>query len=251
MYRSKGYSFLAITDHRLYFKKKDDFLLNGCEYNCYLDLDSRYHFHLLTLDKGDSSIIHDDNSYKSLFFTKIEEVQKLIDELKSLGNIVFIAHPKQILIPLSLLSMLKRYDGIEVYNSKVDSDASDYLDALLLERELYCLAVDDSHFLEVNGESLFFRGFIIIEDDLTPLEALKSGRYYSSTGVFIEEITIKDKQLVIETEAEVDVYMYNLDKEKTVFHSKELEIQADTVCIRFVCENKEGKKAWTNLISVK
>lgn len=248
LYFDKGYLFIAITDHRIYYKQ-DDGRLNGCEYNCYLDLDKRYHFHLLTLDKGQSTLEHDDNTYKSLFYTNLSQVQALIDELKAKGNMVFIAHPKNIKIPFHMMKALKNYDGIEVYNSKAQSDASDYYEALLLDRDIKCLAVDDSHQYTMDDQLMFFKGYIVIEDDLDPLEALKAGAYYSSTGVQIEAITCENRRLQVKTTADVEVYMYTSDRVCSICQTSQIHLPDQVTAFRLVCYEGD-KKAWTNLIQV-
>ena len=248
LYKKNGYHFIAITDHRIYYKKDDEHL-DGCEYNCYLDLDERYHFHLLTLNNGQTSIEDNDNTYKSLFYTKLEEVQDFINLLKSKGNMVFIAHPKNILIPLEMLMTLNNYDGIEVFNSKADSDASDYYDKLLRDRDIKCLAVDDSHAYQVEGKVMYFRGFIVIEDGLEPLRAVQLGHYYSSTGAMINEIKVEGKHIEVITDADVEIMTYNALKECTIHCCKSLDITDEVISFRAICYQGE-EKAWTNLISV-
>jgi len=248
LYKKNGYHFIAITDHRIYYKKDDEHL-DGCEYNCYLDLDERYHFHLLTLNNGQTSIEDNDNTYKSLFYTKLEEVQDFINLLKSKGNMVFIAHPKNILIPLEMLMTLNNYDGIEVFNSKADSDASDYYEKLLRDRDIKCLAVDDSHAYQVEGKVMYFRGFIVIEDGLEPLRAVQLGHYYSSTGAMINEIKVEGKHIEVITDADVEIMTYNALKECTIHCCKSLDITDEVISFRAICYQGE-EKAWTNLISV-
>jgi hypothetical protein len=204
---------------------------------------------LLTLDNGHTTIEHDDNSYKSLFYTKLSDVQGLIDLLKSKGNMVFIAHPKNIKIPFHMMKRLKNYDGIEVYNSKAESDASDYYEALLLERDIKCLAVDDSHTYKRDDQIMFFRAYIVIEDNLEPLEAIQSGSYYSTTGVKIEEITLNNRILKVRSSGDVEVYMYTSDRVCSICQTHEIELADQVVSFRVVCYEGE-KKAWTNLIQV-
>lgn len=249
LYEKEGYSFIAITDHRLYYKKKSEGFvkLNGCEFNCYLDLDRRYHFHLLTLDDGHSTIPHDDNTYKSLFYTAVSQVQDLIDELKSRNNLVFIAHPMNPHIPLELLEALANYDGIEVYNTKADSDGTKVYAELLMNRELACLAVDDAHQLYVGDQKMFFKGYIVIEDHSEPLEAIRENRYYSTTGVVIRQINYSQRMIEIDTDADVELYVYTENGLET-YHQKHLSIE-NIQKFRVVCKEGE-KKAWSNLITV-
>ncbi len=248
LYAANGYGFIAVTDHRRYYKNEDS-CLNGCEYNCYLAGEPPIQFHLLALDNGTSAIAHDDTTLSQLYYTTLDEVQALIDLLKAAGNMVFVAHPKDSKIPIQLLKTLKNYDGIEVYNAKADSDASDYFDALLELRDIQCLAVDDAHRQSVGGKTLFYKGYIVIEDGLAPLEALVSGRYYSSTGVRINTITVKKRTVQVQAEGKVTLYLYTSLRECRLYSNASVHLPREIVAFRAVCR-QEDKKAWTNLIYV-
>lgn len=233
----------------MYYKKQCTGFtkLNGCEFNCYLDLDKRYHFHLLTLDDGSSDIPDGDNTYKSLFYTSLNEVQELIDELKSRHNLVFIAHPMNPYIPFEMLDILTNYDGIEVYNTKADSDATEVYSGLTKNRDIACLAVDDSHKLIVDEKRMFFQGYIVIEDGLEPLQAIKEKRYYSSTGVVINQILYTEKMIYVDTSADVKIYLYK-DDSIEIHHQRRLLIEGVNK-FRVVCSEGD-KRAWSNLITV-
>lgn len=256
LYQNKGYQFLAITDHRLYYNQNDktDFLLlNGCEYNCYLDLEGyseRIHFHLLTLQ--DPSVInsnpipHDGNTYKSLFYKSLEDVEKLINELKTRGNIVIVAHPKNLMIPLELLTQLKGYDGIEVYNEKAKSDATDYINSLYETHEnLLLTASDDAHqYLDANGEPAYFKGFIVVEDcDVTKtnvMKAIKSKRFYASNGPIIKVINVETDSVMINT-SEVQCILFVLYADDSTV--KVIKKSEDQTMTKAIINIPDGTKA--------
>lgn len=249
MYKEAGYEFIAITDHRLYYHQHhEDFdVLSGCEYNCYLDLHQRYHFHLLTINNGHSTIAHDDNSYKGLYFTKLKHVQDFINELKSRENLVFIAHPMNPLIPVEMLESVNHYDGIEIFNTKAGSDASSVYERLLKTKDLLCLATDDAHQLYQNEKLMFYQGFIVIEDHVSPLDALLGGMYYSSTGIFIDAIEYDNKTIKVHTSALVTIYLYEENKMRKVRSSEVLIERAKA--FRVVCQEGD-KRAWSNVITI-
>ena len=213
-YRTEGYAFVAITDHRIYYSLSEDLYdiitLNGCEYNCYLDEPSypeRVHFHLLTLKNelvnSMNPVDNDDNRYKGLFYTSVEEVQGFIDELIERGNIVFIAHPKNPSIPLEILLLLKHYSGVEVYNEKARMDASDVMLSLYQERPgLSFTSVDDAHaYMDNQNNCLYFKGFIVVEDCVVNrvniVNALINKKFYASNGPSLFKLLVEDDFLFV------------------------------------------------------
>ncbi|GAU75942.1 PHP domain-containing protein [Fusibacter sp. 3D3] len=262
---------MAITDHRIYFDEegtpRDLILLNGCEYNCYLDLkdySERIHFHLLTLKDPElevsNRIAHDDNSYKSLFYTKLDEVQSLINELKSRGNLVIIAHPKKPFIPIELLRTLQNYDGIEVYNAKSEQDASDYRAQLYqMRKTLLFTSVDDSHaYQNEQGECEYFKGYIVVEDGAkdknSVVKAIKNKRFYASNGPEIYSLAFDENQLKLRCSAisKLELTLFSKDQFETICFEKENEMITDLqykfskaiTHYMVICTDQSGNKAW-------
>lgn len=271
LYKEKAYAFLAITDHRIYFDEegvtRNLILLNGCEYNCYLDheaYDERIHFHLLTLKDPElevsNRIEHEDNSYKSLFYTKLDEVQALIDELKSRGNLVIIAHPKKPFIPIELLKTLQNYDGIEVYNAKSEQDASDYrLELYQMRKTLLFTSVDDSHaFLNDQGACEYFKGYIVVEDGAKDkneiVKAIKTKRFYASNGPEIYSLAVDENQLTLQCSevSKIELTLFSKDQFETVCFERKNAFMTDLqykfskkmTHYLMICIDAHGKKAW-------
>ncbi len=265
LYKRAGYKFLAITDHRIYFDKPESaegmILLSGCEYNCYLDQDERIHFHLLTLKDSREDdldrIQHDDNQYKSLFFRKLSEVQGLIDTLRYRGNLVVIAHPDNPFIPREMLFELKDYQGIEVFNTKADQDATELMEELFEQRfDLLFTAADDAHRLEAaDGRSLFYKGFIVVEDGVRTAEdvikTVERRRFYASQGPLIKMVEIEGDLLTVKHHSvkKVEIKMYGQQYLETVvlsgesgYTSKLLNTSTEGVILKL--EDQFGKKAW-------
>ncbi|MBP1925278.1 histidinol phosphatase-like PHP family hydrolase [Sedimentibacter acidaminivorans] len=277
LYKKNEYSFLAITDHRIYYSQEIDYenfiVLNGCEYNCYLKdekLNQDIHFHILTLEdnlvKATNPIKHNDNLYKSLFFDSLSQVQELINELKSRGNLIIIAHPKNKLIPLYMLINLVNYHGIEVYNTKANSDASDYSNELLINnKDIFLTSVDDSHnYYDENNNINFFRGFIVLADNILNrkniIQAIKEKNFYASNGPYIYEIIIDKERVLIECSNVRKIVLFGYDnnhnvklittKSETFLNEAIFMLHDSYEFIRLECINEEKKKAWTNIIKM-
>lgn len=262
LYRKENYKYLAITDHRVYYDKahlyKNLQVLSGCEFNCYLDLDKSYQFHLLALkDKqNDNGIRHNESPYNKQFFTSLEEVQHLINELKARGNLVFIAHPKNPLIPLSILRQLT-FDGFEIYNTKALSDASSYFDELYkLNPEVLMIATDDSHKLYYDNKKAFFKSYIAIMDN-DFYKNLKQKAYYASTGIDIVNLKINGDCLEVEVDKictiRIIVYKATGDFYSSIFDGMKFlnfnfEKNDHSVRIEMV---RGEKKAWTNFYRIR
>lgn len=81
---------------------------------------------------------------------------------------------------------------------------------------LYGLATDDSHNYHLFGpkEANSGRGWVMVRSkELTPsalILALEAGDFYSSTGIVLRELFVKNNIMHIEVEPERDVY-YNID----------------------------------------
>lgn len=277
LYKEKGYRFIAITDHRIYYRQNFNYdeivVLNGCEFNCYLENDNlgeTVHFHILALEdvpcNTTNPIKHNNNEYKSLFFKTLNQVQDLVNELKNRGNLIMIAHPKNNKIPLDLLKGLKGYHGVEVFNAKAKSDASDYVHELVLKnRDIFFTAVDDSHkYFDDNEQTQYFNGFIVIEDRILNkeniIDAIKEKKFYASNGPKIEEIIIEGnkifikcsdvKEIVLIIYGENESYKILKASNKASINEAEFLVPVDINFIRFECIKEDGKKAWSNRIEV-
>lgn len=258
LYKAKGYCGLGITDHRVYFdnpfEDSDLILLSGCEFNCYLDSDKygRVQFHLLSLKVQDlpNSIPHDDENYSGLFFKSLTQVQDLIDDIRSRGNLVYIAHPKWPLIPLEIMESLD-FDGFEVYNYKANSDATDYMGPLFRKGKRFgILASDDAHWLhDPDGYEMFYKGYIVLESTDGLVDQLINRRYYASNGPIIESLEwSKEKVETVSNADKVAVICYTRE-DQVLVKGNCVQIPHDTLAFRVECITGD-KKAWTNIIEL-
>lgn len=261
MYGQEGYKYLAITDHRIYFNQSNIVegvqVLSGCEFNCYLDLDKRYQFHLLTLkDQKGYGIEHNSSPYNKQFFTEINQVQTLINHLRAKGNLVFIAHPKNPCIPLEILEHLN-FDGFEIYNTKAQSDASDYFNNLYSKNnDLLILATDDAHYLQLSDGKGFFQSYIEVCEDQEFYNSLKGKAYYASKGLIIQSINLEERSLdlKLETASTIKLILQSDHEFTEVIFDKVKQVTYDfneSVDAFRIEASKGDEKAWTNFYKVK
>jgi predicted metal-dependent phosphoesterase TrpH len=106
LYKSEGYDFIAITDHRKCYNgcslSKRMLVLKGIELHIN-DLVSKRAYHIVGIGiKGD---IYSDDSFKP---------QQLIDEINKKEGLAVIAHPSWSLLTHQDIMELKGYHGIEI-----------------------------------------------------------------------------------------------------------------------------------------
>ncbi len=121
------------------------------------------------------------------------------------GAFVAIAHPAWSQLTIEDGRALQQADAVETYNHgcAVENDRGDgfyLLDQLLNEgRRLTAIATDDAHFR--HGDYDAFGGFVEVKaETLEPealLEALKAGRFYSSQGPRIFDVSLSATEATV------------------------------------------------------
>ncbi len=203
-YERRGYDFLAITEHdRLSIRLSQlqtgtkMTLLPGCEVGGGP--------HILAI--GISGEVKPSS-----------DRQGVIQAINQQGGIAILNHPNWgrhfCHWEQSVLESLQDYVGIEIYNGVVEAEpgnprATDRWDRLLsVGKQVWGFAHDDLHF--PGGAEL---GWIMVyapahhsggEVDRTKqsalLESIRSGCFYASTGVVINQITSSQGKMIVETE---------------------------------------------------
>lgn len=197
MYREAGYDFVSVTDHFLdqyefplvdtsEYRQNGFTTLLGAELHGGLtELGSMWHILAvgLPLDfPGNASVAG----------------PELASRAMDAGAYVAVAHPQWYTLTEGDIVSLDQFDAIEVFNG-VAADHNDRPDSwhmadIVLSRGRRCnvLAADDYHGFD--GRWDFQRGWVWVKsEELSPaslLEALKQGRYYSSTGPEIHDVEI-------------------------------------------------------------
>jgi len=191
-YEERGYDFLAVTDHDKLTSLTDVagrlLLLSGCE-----------------VTAGGGHVV-------AIGITEPIEPrqprQAIIDAINAQGGLAILAHPNWGKTfchwQQDDLAALQGYAGIEVFNGNILRDdgsplASDRWDRLLSQgRKVWGYATDDTH----NERDIANGWTMVLADDTTPdaiLKALRDGRCYASSGVFLEAIEVDGEVIRIVT----------------------------------------------------
>lgn len=236
MYKSHGYSVLAITDHEGIFDHgyldDDEFLtLPGYEREINLAADEwndviTCHLCIYPKDRKNINTVAFDPEFVHPKFRWMntpemrekvtylgepykpyyspESINYIISEAKKYGFLVTVNHLQWSQERYEQFSQYKGMDAVEVYNTGCarngwDMDNSLYYDALLrLGNRIRCVCADDNH-----GISASFGGWITLKaPELTHesiMRAFEKGDYYSSTGPEINELYVQDGKVHIST----------------------------------------------------
>ncbi len=195
MYTREGYDFLSITDHWVLTEASHNkmVLIPGIEWN--------------TPDGGGHTniIACDDSILLPHLQTRCQ--QELLDDLWARGALTTLNHPDWQLRPhyrREELEALSNFDGIEIYNgacqgahgSPLSTDKWDYL--LTKGKRVLGFAADDFH-----DPGHLAQGWIVARvEERTPesvMAAVKSGNFYSSSGVELTDIRREGNLITVES----------------------------------------------------
>ncbi|MBI4583291.1 MAG: CehA/McbA family metallohydrolase [Planctomycetes bacterium] len=181
----------------------------------------------------------------------VEVLQRCIDGVLSAGGLPSVNHPNyEWSITTDDLYSLKNLQHFEIFNGHPSVNnfggggspsLEEMWDALLSRgRRLFGVAVDDAHvFTKFSPEdSNPGRGWIVARapelSQAAILEALKSGDFYASTGVELEELSTSDRTLRLKIKQRED-FRY-----RTHFIGKDGKVLASSEAIEASYRLKEG-----------
>jgi predicted metal-dependent phosphoesterase TrpH len=193
-----------------------------------------------------------------------EHATALAQRARSRGAFIGMAHPAASLLTLADAESLTAAHAVEIHNELAALEHradSTHLYDLLLARghRLSAYAADDAHFqagtpraaaawVQVKAESLD-------PDDL--LEALKQGRYYSSTGPTIHDIRIGAHTVLVRCSPAQKVVLTSSAPGLELVQGNcltECEVPlgkfANAPFIRITVEDATGGRAWSNPLAV-
>ena len=205
-----------------------------------------------------------DHPDKSRYFDA-ETVRALVCEANMAGFLVALNHPVWSHLSLADVDAFENLWAVEVYNqdSALDpryGEHDDFYDALLRGGRnpgLRCLATDDAH-----GDAHIGHGWVVIRaprlDVPSIVDALRNGHFYSSTGPTLHAATIEDGALHAKTSPCTSIRL--IDAQGV---ARSQSASGDGQCdwafqldhnphgfVRLVAEDGQGKKAWTNSITL-
>ncbi len=245
-----GYDFVAITDHDVVTNSHEDIsdlpllVIPGAEISARR---GQVEFHLLGIGIARTPSTSD--------------AQTVIDAVNAAGGLCFIAHPYWHDLSLSSLLSLNRYAGIEIFNAGCwleinKGHALVHWDGILRRgRNVWGIATDDSHFHSPD----FGHGWVVVRaerlDAPAILQALRSGRFYSTMGPEIHDVQIEGREVRVRCSPARSVYLIGdgwhapnaiqawegepITEAKFTLHPKQRYLRVEVV-------DGEHRSAWTN-----
>ncbi|MBR5453129.1 MAG: PHP domain-containing protein [Clostridia bacterium] len=259
-----GYDFLAITDHNIY--NYENFapdvpitIIPGFEFGVDNDAGCEdYHTVCLGQEKENGNPYEQDEIICQQTKTP-EEHQKFLDKFRANNQLIFYCHPEWSGTPARSFENLQGYFAYEIYNSgshienDMDKDAIYWDELLYRGKRLLGVAVDDGHRMTDHCN-----GWVMVnaENNVKDiLDALETGKFYSSCGPEIYDFYVEDNTVVIECSSASMIRLHCAkyptrvikaqDKELT---RAEFRIGDNFPYVRISIVDKNGKKAWTNPI---
>ena len=254
-YQSRGYHFLALTDHRVFSPAQsvnDGFItLSGIEMDGVDPTAGMFHLVGLGL-----------HSAPDLDLQSNLSMQEAVDRLRAAGGRVMLAHPYWSGQRSGDLLTLDGCFGLEVYNGGCEVDdarghsAVHWDDLLAAGRRLWGLAVDDAHWR--NGCHDAGLGWIWVKAaDLTQqsiLDAVEQGLFYASSGPQIHHLASSEGQVTVRCSPSV-----HIDFVGNGHYSRRVSAPAgETIAeathrphpwqsyLRVACRDGQGGCAWAN-----
>jgi len=262
-YKNAGYDILSITDHRmvtdissLQSVYEKPLLIPGIEID--YNLPGQW-VHILGLGM--------ENRIDSLW-NRFGTPQEGIDLINSLGGIAILAHPAWSLNTPAFMRSLTGLSGVEIWNSvstlPLNGDRAD--SSSLLDVTWACggqllpvYANDDSH--PYKNEAGVAATMVQSPALSVPLimSALRSGRFYSTTGPQIHQIENRNNQEILVTCSPASAVIFYSDcpwaASRAVMGNGITEanyfIQKNDHFIRVEVRDEAGRKAWSAPIGMK
>ena len=277
LFKSKGYDFLAITDHRNYnFKdyapEEGLTIIPGMEFdNGCIKLENggfrTFHTVCIGPSKEDGNGFEQDEKVTSAAAVTQEEYQPYLDEIHEKKNLTMYCHPEWSSTPARYFEKLKGNFAMEIWNSgcviedDMDSDAA-YWDELLGQGiRIFGAATDDGHALHHHCN-----GWVMVnaENNINAiLKALEEGAFYSSCGPEIYNFYVdeENEKVVIDCSPAAKIRLHcdghptqiKRSAEGNLTHA-EINLKhwaGEYPYVRVTVIDKDGKYAWTNPIFLK
>ena len=196
LYERAGFDVLAITDHwvRTDVPSTDRLLvIPSSELSCRLPGEADAHLLAFGIDEDPLE-----------FVRTRPDLADAAAWVREHGGVGYLAHPYWTGTPASGLSLGDGVAGIEVYNAGCELEVGRGLSSVhwddLLERGTSCfgIAADDSHHAERDSGFAWVWTRVAERSAAAVLDALVSGRFYSSTGPMLHELRVEEANVEVE-----------------------------------------------------
>ena len=264
-YARAGYDVVALTDHRHRSEAPSSpglVVLPGAELNCVLPEDRDGHVLGLGIEREPTEL---EGERRGL--------AEIGDWIVAAGGVAFLAHPYWTGVRAGGLELPPSVTGIEVYNAGCELEVGRGLSSVhwdeLLESGRLCpaLATDDSHHPGFDSD----RAWTWIRAERTResvLDALRTGRFYGSTGPLIQDVELSGGHVVVRCSPARSVTLLMGHSSGTAvtagrlgyrFGAEILDVSADDWIVearldlpdtapfaRLEVVDAKGRRAWTN-----
>lgn len=217
VYREAGYSFLTITDHRVYGNYKelqtDKFLLfAGMEFDTDLPSEKGFCHHVTVMADPAQTPYNTGDTLSEI--RALGDMEAMVEIMNQSGHICIYAHPNWSHIRMDEYFKINGCIGVEVYNNVCEmwagsGYADTYYDHKLWEKERFlCFASDDAH-----DRSHCLGGFICVKAEALThqaiLNAIRAGSFYASTGPEIVDFYVEDGRVFVECSPCSDIALFS------------------------------------------
>jgi len=243
-YISLSYDFIAITDHD-YFTHPKELPNSSLTLLPRVEVTERGP-HLLAIGNENQPLPDTDR-------------QKTVNAILASQGLAIFCHPNWEEhfnhCPQAILEQTRNYSGIEIVNGVCcvlpgSGYALDRWDRLLGRGiKVWGFANDDTHKLSLAGKA-----WNMVQSDTACtqdiISALRAGRFYASTGVWIQSIEVSGLEITIRTENADRIVAYG-DYQRQLAEIEAAEMtfliaeNCDYTYVRFECLGCGGKCAWT------
>ena len=246
VYKARGYSVLAITDHDYPYDhsamSEDDFLmLTGYEATIRVDPDNKYdiyapeiHINLFAREAGNVTLLcyaphHCKHLHKNPEYLAsipkagsvapriygVDYVNEFVKVANEVGYICSHNHPSWSLEEDETVYQYRGFFSMEIRNHiSLEYNAALYDKLLRKGRRIFCHGADDNHNrppLDSRYSDSFGAFTYILADKLdyaSVFSALEKGDFYASQGPEIHELRIEDGKAFIKTSAADKIFMH-------------------------------------------
>lgn len=254
-YQRRGYDFISLTDHRVVVPvaelSRDDFLvIPGIELDTPYEPDGST-FHVVGLGVTGPG--------RKVPRSAMTTPQQALDTINEMGGRAFIAHPKWSGNDVSTYRELTGYFGLEIftYSAEIENhtgEATPWWDGLLRKGiPAWGVATDDAHW---NRDDACGGWVMVKANELSAesiLAALVSGRFYSSAGPRIDDVSVQGDRIRVRTSPVQAIHFMShgprghsffAPKGEQLTHA-EWTVDTRARYVRIECIDAFGRPAWT------